>query len=502
MSAKEFALPIIVNGRLLYPHELPAEEVLTLRYESGAQLSIPRFTREHLAEMRREAAEIDAELAEIPVRDVISFLGRVGDRWDRRDLEGRMIVRRHAHQVTKFSELILESDYSTIGHFLAQRFHLYDQIESEFGDQRIFDEWIPVQMGYRRAFPRGLALHYLVGNLPLASCYSLIRSMVSKNRTIAKLPSRDPVTPIGLAMAVIEVDPAHPVSRSLSLAYWPRDDEVGLECMIEADTACVWGGDAALAAVKRAISPGVPLAEYGPKWSASVIDLDQVAAQDAAMRVVDDAYFYDQEACFNTQRVFVKGNVQDFLPALQESCERFVKNVPYLSHNADIMAHRSMTLREAMFMGYQVLQGDDWGIVVLPLDSPLRHPLARTIFVHQVDDVADVAKCLDRRNSQTLSVYPWSLTHEHRDAWARAGADRIVELGWSKQPREGFTHDGTLGMQSLVRLVSVDRPWTDMGRYYSLRPNLPEHFFIERFSHMQKVLDNDNLADQPQENQR
>lgn len=59
-----------------------------------------------------------------------------------------------------------------------------------------------------------------------------------------------------------------------------------------------------------------------------------------------------------------------------------------------------------------------------------------------------------------------------------------------------------LGMQSLVRLVSVDRPWTDMGRYYSLRPNLPEHFFIERFSHMQKVLDNDNLADQPQENQR
>lgn len=493
MSATEIDLPIIINGRTRYPGVVPEPDVWTIRYEHGIAVRIPKFTRTDLEALHGEADEIDAELARMPVRDIITFLGQVGEQWDARKLSARMFVRKHAHRVTQFSDLMMEGDYATFGHFLMQRFHLYDQIESEFGSDRIFDEWVPVQMGYRRAFPRGLALHYLVGNMPLAAMYSLVRGMVSKNRTIAKLPSRDPITALGLAMAVLEVDPEHPVSRSLSLAYWPHDDPLGAECIASVDAACVWGGEAAVKAVKAKIQGGVPLSEYGPKWSVSAIDLSQCNAADAAMRVVDDAAYYDQEACFNTQRAFVRGDVDDFVEKIADAFETFCGNLPFVSSNRDILAHRSLVLREATYRGWRVETGRDWAVVVLPeSEIGFRHPLARTLYIHPVKDLGAVARHFNRR-TQTLSVYPWSIIADYRDAWAAAGADRMVELGWSRIPRAGFTHDGMLGMHGLVRLVSIDRPWTDPGKYYSQRPNLSQYWFVDKYPQVRAMMDRDDI---------
>lgn len=488
-------LPLIVNGRPILPDEdLGPEAIHELRYPGDVSVRIPKFTGEHLDEVLRAGPEIDAELAAMKVSDIITFLGQVGERWDKRELKARMFVRKYAHQVTQFADIMMEGDYATFGHFLMQRFHLYDQIESEFGTDRIFDEWIPVQMGYRRAFPRGLALHYLVGNIPLASMYSMVRGMVTKNRTLAKLPSRDPVTPVGLAKAIIEVDPGHPVSRSLNLAYWPHEDEVGDRTIASVDAACVWGGEAAVKAVKEKLPAGVPLSEYGPKWSVSAIDLERCDPAQAAMRLTDDCCFYDQEACFNTQRAFVKGDVNAFVGELASALKAFSKNVPLVTSNQDILAHRSLVLREAMFRGYHVTADDDWAIVVLPEeDIDFRHPLTRTVFIHPVDDLGNIAKYLNRE-SQTLSVYPWDASLDHRDAWAGAGTDRIVELGWSRMPRSGFTHDGVLGMHGLTRMVSIDRPWTDAGKYYTRRPNLEQYWFVDKYPHVRRLMDSDDLS--------
>lgn len=486
-------VPIIINGVARYPGEIGTADSHVLKYESGVTLRMPIFRVEDLAAIHAQADELDQELASLKASDIIAFLGTVGEKWDARSVHGRMFVRKYAHLVTQFSDIMVEGDYATFGHFMMQRFHLYDQLESEFGSDRILDEWLPVQMGYRRAFPRGLALHYLVGNIPLASMYSMVRSVVTKNRTIAKLPTRDPVSPVGLALAIIETDPQHPVSRSLSLAYWPHDDEVGDSCINSVDAACVWGGEEAVRAVKHKLPAGVPLGEYGPKWSVSAIDLDACEADDAAMRVVDDCFYYDQEACFNTQRVFVKGNVEKFIPALKRAAEQFTNNLPFVSTNRDIIAHRSIAGREALFLGWQVERGEDWMILVGPADKMnFTHPLARTIVVHPVKDLGEITAQLNSK-SQTLSVFPWDAALQHRDAWAVAGTDRIVELGWSRMPRAGFTHDGVHGMHNFVRLVSMDRPWGDAGKYYTRRPNLEQYWFVKKYPHVRALMDKDEI---------
>lgn len=488
-------LPIIVNGKARYPSA--RDEVIDIKYESGIHVRIPRVTPRDLAEVKAAGPALARELQNLSTSDIAMYLNHVGNRWDKCELAGRRLANKYAPMLTEFSPVVIEGDYATMGHFMMQRFHIFDQIASEFGSEWIFDEWIPRQMSYVRAFPRGLALHYLVGNLPLASIYSLIRGIITKNRNFAKLPSRDPVTPIGFAQSIIEIDPEHPISRSLSLAYWTRDDPIGDEVIKLADTVCAWGGRAAVEAIKRRLPANVPLAEFGPRWSASAIDLDQCDHDKAAFRLIEDSAYYDQEACFNTQRAYVKGDIESFLASLRTYFDVFSKNVPLVSTSRDIFAHRSAALLESKYLGYRVEEGEDWTVIVLDADDyhTVSHPLTRTLFLHPVSDLDAIAKYFNN-DSQTLSVYPWTLTNAHRDRWSAAGICRFVELGWSRIPRSGFTHDGMHGMHPLVRLVCIERPWSESGPYYGRRPNLEQYWFLDKYEQFRALIERRNAQEE------
>ncbi|BDS11583.1 acyl-CoA reductase [Aureispira anguillae] len=487
---KSIDLPKIINGKQYYLSS-EDEERVTFRYDSGIEIRMPKITAKDLELVLEEGKKIAKELQELTTSDIAIFLNKVGNLWDQSALQGRKMAETYAPLLTQYSDIVIEGDYKTIGDFMMQRFHMYDQIESEFGNERIFDEWIPTQMSYVRAFPRGLALHYLVGNLPLASIYSLLRGIMTKNRNFAKLPSRDPVTPIGFVQCFIEADPDHPITRSLSLGYWHQNDEIGTAFINASDSVCVWGGKSAVEAIKKKVPANVPFAEYGPRWSASAIDLNQCDMEKAAFRLIEDCSYYDQEACFNTQRAYVKGDLDAFLVELKKYFKVFSKNVPFLNKNIDVLANRSISLLEANYVGLNVENGDDWAIVVMDEEeaNEINHPLTRTIFIHPVDDLSAISKHFNRDN-QTLSVYPWSIIKDYRDEWASNGICRLVELGWSRIFRSGFTHDGMHGMHPMVRLVSIERPWSDMGRYYSLRPNLEQYWFQDKYPQYRTYIDN------------
>lgn len=479
-------LPKIINGKEYYTKD--SKDTLTLKYTNSLQVRMPKINATDLKLIQDAGSGLARELQKLTLSDIASFLCQVGTLWDQFKLEGRRMATKYAPMLTQYSDIVIEGDFKTIGDFMMQRFHIYDQIALEFGNERIFDEWIPNQMTYLKAFPRGLVLHYLVGNLPLASIYSLLRGIMTKNRNFAKLPSRDPATPIGFVQSLIEVDPDHPITRSISMGYWFQNDPLGDKFLNVSDAVCVWGGQSAIASIKKKIPVNVPLAEFGPRWSASAIDLNKCDMEKAAFRLIEDCAYYDQEACFNTQRAYVKGDIDKFIIQLKKYFDIFSKNVPFLTDNQDILAHRSTALLEAQYRGLHVEHNTDWAIVVLHPDSKTDHPLTRTLFLHQVDDLNSISKYFGR-NNQTLSVYPWSIIQDYRDEWASSGICRLVELGWSRLFRSGFTHDGIHGMHPLVRLVSIERPWSDMGKYYSLRPNLEQYWFLDKYPQYREFID-------------
>lgn len=483
-------LPKIVNGQIIYGDS--ETEMQCICYPNGIEVHIPKFTMEDVESIKENKSEISKEMIKLTISDIAQYISEVGVLWLEYKLEGRKLVSKYTHLITEFSEVITETDFKTVGDFMVQRFHIYDQVESEFGTDRIFDEWIPRQMCYVKAFPRGLSLHYLVGNLPLAAIFSVIRGIITKNITVAKLASRDPVSAIGFMHSLIEVNPQHPISRSLSAGYWERDDKVGDAIISIADTVCAWGGYGAIESIKKKIPPEVTFAEYGPKWSVSVIDLEQCDIESAAYRVVEDVAFYDQEACFNTQQIYVHGEkIEEFIEYLIKYCREFSKSIPICNTNIDIAANRSLAIKEAQCLGYKTVYEKDWAIIIADGSHSITHPFNRTFILHPIKKFEDVTKNLNRSN-QTMSVYPWSIIKEYRDEWTEAGICRYVELGWSRMFRSGYTHDGTYGMHPMVRLACIERPWSDRGKYYGVRKDLEHHWFKELHPGMRKLIDERN----------
>jgi long-chain-fatty-acyl-CoA reductase len=470
-------LPLIINGERQPVSRGTANH--EFEYDVGLTVRLPRLERRHVALLAETSRTIQAELAELSVYDVASFLFRASTVWMELTTAGPLDRVAYTSELTGYPEEMIRGDYASIAHFISIPTNVYDLVNVELGAEKIMDEWLPVLSSYVKAFPYGLLLHYLVGNLPLASLFSIIRGVITRNQNFAKVPSRDPITAITFMEALIEVDPKHPIARSLSAGYWSHGDEREAEILGMTDVVSAWGGEQAIAELKRRIPVGVPMVEYGPRWSASVIDLTQADARKAAYRLASDVCYYDQEACFNSQRAFVRGNVDAFVAQLEDRLEAFSTRLPKTAAHRDALAQRSAWLLESRYLGWRVRAGADWAIAVIPDPAhPVNHPLGRTLIIHPLDDLGHVERYLNKK-LQGLTVFPFSLVPHYRDRWVRAGADRIVELGTARRPRQGFTHDGTRGLSHLVRFACTERPLGEhLRRDWQTLPDLERSLFV------------------------
>ncbi|MEU8178025.1 aldehyde dehydrogenase family protein [Microbispora hainanensis] len=459
--AADFSLPILVNGE---PRECAPEDAHELRYETGARVLIPRLTPETAAEIRRAPA---AALDDLHLDDITLFLNEVGALWADPRYPGRAEAVRIASAVTGYSPQTLEEDYTRIARTLT-RAKLYDIVDADLGTSLIVDDWVPRQSVYVKARPKGRVLHLMVGNVPLAGLFTLVRSVLTKNTTVAKLPSRDPASCLYFAKAFHDVDPDHPITRSLSVVYWPGGSPAEDEFIQDADLVCAWGQGASIAAVKKKIPIDTDFLEFGPKESLHFIGAPFGDVDNLAMRAAYDISVYEQEACFSPQRMFVEGDAEEFANALAPWLDKLLVRLPVGFRSADRQAHLSRARVEAEFDGHTVVQGGDaqWTVVLMTGEGrgPYEHPLSRTIYIHPVKDLSEAVGEIHSQ-VQTVGVHPWSRAQELAEVLTRAGADRVTEVGLMSRPRPGFTHDAKLPLHHFVRWVTLERGLAYKGRF-------------------------------------
>lgn len=459
--SEKFTLPIIVNGEPRDDRSIDAHE---LRYATGAQVRLPRLSAEAVGEIRcAPAAALDA----LHLDDITLFLNEVGRLWSDERYPGRVEAVRAASAITGYSPQTLEEDYTRIARTL-QRAKLYDIVEADLGTTLILDDWIPRQSVYVKARPKGRVLHLMVGNVPLAGLFTLVRSVLTKNTTVAKLPGRDPASCLYFAKAFHDVDPAHPITRSLSVVYWPGGSDVEDEFIQDAGLVCAWGQGSSIAAIKKKIPLDTDFLEFGPKESLHFIGSPHGDLDNLAMRAAYDLSVYEQEACFSPQRMFVEGDARGFAEALAAWLDKLLVRMPVGYRSVDQQAHLSRARTEAEFDGHTVLQGSrgEWMIVLLSGAGrgPYEHPLGRTIYIRPVDDLADAVGEI-HNEVQTVGVHPWPRAQALADALTHAGADRITEVGLMSRPRPGFTHDAKQPLQWFVRFVTLERGLAYKGRF-------------------------------------
>ncbi len=446
-------MKLIVNG----VHRLAPQRDMTM--PTGEKLAVAVLTDDH-AELVLEGSE-RSPLTDIPTDEIIAFLHNVGKNWKSGEYAQRWLYTRHLRRYLGYSPREAELEADWIALTLCSHFRMHSLLESELGDRYALDRWIPRQEAEVRAWPRGRVLHYLSGNLPVVALTSILRGVLTKNANVVKLPSGDPITAHALAASFADVDPDHPVTRSLSVLWWESGrSPAGERLAAAADAIVAWGGEDTMRWIAEVASPETEITWFGPRRSVAVIDASSDVGQ-AARRLAHDVSVYQQRGCFNVHQAFVLGGTSALAEALALELALYAEMLPCSEATFDEAAAQSLALLEARFAGLTVhepSQRREWAIVEGPPPDPqVPHPLGRTVYLSEIQRPGDAA-AFTGPDVQTVAVHPYALVAELRDEFALAGAHRLVELGMTNLFRLGSTHDSIYPLARLVRRVSCDLP--------------------------------------------
>jgi long-chain-fatty-acyl-CoA reductase len=456
----DMRLPLFVNG-VRAAASPGAEHEIALR--DGHRFLVPKLSDE----MIEALAADDNPLAEESTDSIIAFLSNVGKNWKSDEYPRRRLYISNLVKFYGYSERQAREEANWIAMILCSHFRFRDLLKEELGHTKALDEWHHRDECQVRAFPLGTIFHNLAGNVPISGVVSIVRAMLTKNRSIVKPSSGDLLTPIMLMLSFHDVNPNHPVSKSCSIVFWPGDeaDPAMLRRLLGGvDGAVIWGGDEAIAAIGAALPAEVPRLTFGHRESLSLI-LDIADGEEAAAvaeRLAHDVAVYDQEACFSVQRVFIdrKACTPAFVAALAEAVGRYETLLPKREASFDQHALLSLRRHEEIFAGLEQCAAGDrnsWRIVRCSAGEVHSHPLARTLYLHPIDGVDEFEAYVGPR-TQTVALHPWSANPAIRDRLARGGVQRLVELGMSNMFRVGAPHDGIFPLQRLVRWASVEDP--------------------------------------------
>lgn len=205
--------------------------------------------------------------------------------------------------------------------------NLQHAVRRELAHEDALDRFVRVdERKSLRVLPRGLACHWVAGNVPLLGLFSWALSALVGNRNVVRLSSRgdDLLSPILDLLARTSPHGRALASNTLVVRF-DRDDEESHRAMsAAADVRVAWGGREAVESVMALPARwDCETIVLGPRTSIAVVDPRLLTSRGMTRLATDIAYF-DQQACSSPQWVFVKhqdsdaefdGVVRDFTSA-------------------------------------------------------------------------------------------------------------------------------------------------------------------------------------------
>ena len=331
--------------------------------------------------------------------------------------------------------------------------------------------WVPHHMGDGRvAAIRAIGartVHIVAGNSPLISALSIIRNALLRSDAVIKAPSNDPLTAVAIAQTMVAIDPGHPVTRHLAVAYWKGGDTSIEEALYQPrniEKIVAWGGFASVTHVLRYVRPGLELITLDPKRSATIIGPEAFASEtafaDVARRAATDIGAVNQLGCVNARVIYVIADAQDanrlgarIYEELQQLPEHL--STPALRFDPELRGNVQALKASPDF--YEVYGGhsDEGAVIVSQLDEPVEFHRALADRVANIVPLNDISGVLPRINAstQTIGIYPDSLKTELRDTLAMHGAQRLVSLGYAAHPNMALPQDALEPMRRMARWV-------------------------------------------------
>jgi hypothetical protein len=284
-----------------------------------------------------------------------------------------------------------------------------------------------------------------------------------KGINLFKMSSSDPFTTVAILRTMAEIDPDHPIVRSMSAVYWRGGDDATERVLYRPqyfDKIVAWGGGDADQQCHQISWAGLPAGLV----RSEDVDLD---GRQAGLWVrrdarpgrgpgVADVMTLNQEACVSSRFLFVEGSEQE----VDGFCAKLHKRIAERAAASGDFRPLDMELREQIET--LMMMDDEFGVwgkpdgkgVVIRSDEPVDfHPINKTANVVRVDSLDDAVKYINVA-TQTVGFYPFDRMADYRDRLASGGAQRIVHLGEAGPSTIGNPHDAMYPMHRFVHWMA------------------------------------------------
>jgi hypothetical protein len=463
---KKLKVPHVVRGKVVW-----GEDVEYASRDFGVPFVTPRINFNELITPRTE----QGPAFDMPVNDIIDYLVELAGHLD---LEKNPYLQESLEltaQVSQMPRRMLVNTFRRPGQFLTRE-SIEFRLKKTFTDPAVLDGWLqhsdPTGRTTRiRAFPPRL-VHMLAGNSPSGAMTAIADAALVKAINVFKLPSADPFTTVAVLRTMADIDPDHPVLRSMSAVYWKGGDAKIENILYRAqyfDKIVGWGGGPAINNIIKYTGPGFHLVAFDPKVSMAIIGREALADEATMAEVAElaarDATAYNQDACLAPRHIAVEADVDD-----DEEMERLDQFCALLRGRLNVDREFASAIgpatpsdiREAVD-GMRFLEPDYriWGeydgtgLVVRSPEPVDFHPTNKTVNIVPVSSLTE-ATTFANVATQTVGVYPPERKAEIRDLLATAGVQRVVKLGSAMSGTMGNPHDGMYPLHRFVNWVADD----------------------------------------------
>lgn len=262
---------------------------------------------------------------------------------------------------------------------------------------------------------RGVVFHIAPSNVPVNFAYSLVAGILTGNANIVRIPTKDFEQVKIIVRAWNRVLEQYEDMKPYSLLVrYGREKEINDLFSSVADVRIVWGGDAAIAELRK--SPMPPRSgeiTFSDRYSLAVIDadcyLEQTDKAKAAEDFYNDTFLTDQNACTSPRIVVWTGN------RTGEAKEEFWKRLHCLVKERYIIQPvqsvnklTSACLIAAQMPGCKVIRAQD-NLIIRVAVPGISHDLMEYkdnsgyFFEYDCTDIMELRDLCDNKRCQTIA---------------------------------------------------------------------------------------------------
>lgn len=497
----DFNVPLIIRGEIIEDYSVDYAD-----RSGGLKFKTPDV-RKYLRQLVNDNPVSQLDMYRISLDEIIDFLDEIGRRLDLDKNPHWREAFEVSCSTSNLSRAVMESAYRRCPSVLSGN-RVRERIEAQIG-ARYLEGWVPTTLSDGRILQiramgaRGV--HIIAGNVPTVSANTLMRCAVTRSDTIVKVPSNDPLTMGAMVKTMIDIDPKHPLTKHMSVAYWRGgDEEVEREIYQprNIEKIVAWGGFASIKHITKYIQPGIDLITLDPKNSTTLIGrealTDDSTMRETAKRVACDVGGLDQEACVCARVMFIESGTDAagiaaanrFGQYMYEAMQNLPSTISSGPNHFDPQLKAEIDAILPLTDFYRVYCDPKkiekcGAVIVSQMSEQVDFPQLLYGRVGNLVPMDRIEDAMERFTTatQTVGFYPDSLKLRLRDLAALSGAQMLTSIGYAVSGPSYGPQDGIEPERRMVRWIADNHvdpsitpgPWMHADEVARVLANRPEH---------------------------